>query len=81
MSKRLQVLIPDKEMKALQRQAQNENLTVGEYVRRALREVESRRSTKSPAAKLASIREAAQRSFPTADIEEMNREIERGYRS
>ena len=81
MSKRLQVLIPDAEMESIHRQAKNENLTVGEYVRRALREVESRRPTKSPAAKLASIREAAKCSFSTANIEEMNREIERGYRS
>ncbi len=79
MSKRLQVLIPDEEMASIQRQAKSENLTVGEYVRRALREVESLRPTKSPAAKLASIREAALYSFPTAGVEEMNREIERGY--
>jgi len=81
MSKRLQVLIPDEEMQSIQRQAKSENLTVGEYVRRALREAGSRRPAKSPAAKLAAVREAAGCSFPTADIEEMNREIERGYRS
>jgi len=81
MSKRLQVLIPDEEMESVKRQAQLEKLTVGEYVRRALREVESRRPSGSAAAKLASIREAARRSFPTAGIEQMNREIEEGYRS
>jgi hypothetical protein len=78
-TKRLQVLIPGEEMESINRQAKNENLTVGEYVRRALREVESRRPTKSPAAKLTAIREADKCSFPTADIEEMNREIARGY--
>jgi hypothetical protein len=79
MSKRLQVLLPDDEMDSIQRQAQIEDLTVGEYVRRALREAESQRPTRSPAAKLASIREAVTGAFPTGDIEEMNREIERGY--
>jgi len=81
MSKRLQILVADEEMASIQRQARSENLTVGEYVRRALREVESRRPTRSSAAKLASVREAASCAFPTADIEEMNREIERGYQN
>ena len=81
MSKRLQVLISDEEMKALRRNAKDENLTVGEYVRRALREVGSRRPARSAWAKLMSIREAARCSFPTAGIKEMNRQIERGYLS
>jgi hypothetical protein len=81
MSKRLQVILPDEEMETIRRQAKNESLTVGEYVRRALREVESRRPARNPAAKLASIREAVTNSFPTVNIEEMNREIERGYQS
>jgi hypothetical protein len=81
MSKRLQVLIADEEMESIQRQAKSENLTVGEYVRQALREVESRRPARSSSAKLASVREAANCAFPTADIEKMNREIERGYQN
>jgi hypothetical protein len=79
MSKRLQVLVPDDEMAAIKRQAENENLTIGEYVRVALREVAAHRPTKSAAMKLELIREAAQLSLPTADVEQMNREIERGY--
>jgi hypothetical protein len=81
MSKRLQVILPDEEMETIRQQAKSESLTVGEYVRRALREVESRRPARNPAAKLASIREGVQYSFPTANIEEMNREIERGYQN
>ena len=73
--------MPDEEMESLHRQAKSENLTVGEYVRRALREVESRRPTMSAASKLICIRQAARHVFPTGDIAEMNREIERGYRS
>ncbi len=79
MSKRLQVLVPDEEMEAIQRQAENERLSVGAYVRRALREAESRRPTRSVPAKLAVMAEAAKYSYPTADVEEMNREIARGY--
>ena len=81
MSKRLQVLIPEEEMLSIQQLAKSENLTVGEYVRRALREVESRRPTKESGGKTASIREAVRCSFPAGSIEEMNREIERGYQS
>ena len=73
--------MPDEEMESIQRQAESEQLSVGEYVRRALREVESHRPTRNPAAKLAAIREGAKCSFPSGDIEEMNREIERGYQS
>ena len=68
-------------MLALQRQAKSEHLSVGEYVRRTLREAGLRQPGKNPAAKLAAIREAAKATFPTADIDAMNREIERGYQS
>ena len=35
--------------------------------------------TKTPEAKLKALREAAQYFFPTADIDQMLQEIERGY--
>jgi hypothetical protein len=73
--------MPDEEMAALRRQAKSENLSVGESVRRALREAESRRPTKSAAAKVAAIRKAVQHAFPTGDLGQMNREIERGCQS
>ena len=81
MSKRLQVLLPNEEMEAIQRMAKIENLNVGEYVRRTLRDAESLRPAKSATAKLGSIREAVHYAFRTADIDDMNREIEQGYRS
>jgi hypothetical protein len=80
MSKRLQVLLPDEEMEAIRKQAEMEKLSVGEYVRRALREPDLRRPSRSASAKLSSIRDAVVQSFPTADIELMNREIQEGYR-
>jgi len=79
MSKRLQVLLPDQEMRDIQNLAKREHLPVGEWVRRALREARSNRSVIDPEKKLKSVRRAAKHSFPTADIDQMLREIEQGY--
>jgi hypothetical protein len=79
MSKRLQVLLPEAEMADIQRIAKREHLAVGEWVRRTLREAREQKSSKPPEAKLRAVREALQHSFPAPDIEQMNREIERGY--
>ena len=79
MSKRLQVLLPDHEMSGIQRLAKRERLTVGEWVRRALREARASRPAIEPEAKLKAVRRAVKYSFPTADIEQMLGEIERGY--
>lgn len=79
MSKRLQVLLPDQEMADIQHLAKREQLTVGEWVRRTLREARSSRSLADPETKLRAIRRAAQHSFPTGDIEQMLAEIEQGY--
>lgn len=78
MSKRLQVLLPDKEMAEIRRIARRQELSVGEWVRRSLRAARSQES-KSIEAKLEAIREAAKLSFPTADIRQMIEEIESGY--
>ena len=80
MSKRLQVLLPDQEMTDIQRLAKREHLTVGEWVRRALRQARASRPAAEPQTKLTAIRRAAAYSFPTSDIERMLSEIERGYR-
>ena len=79
MSKRLQVLLPDQEMSDIQRLARHEKLTVGEWVRRALREARAGRPVIGPETKLKAVRRGAKYSFPTADIEQMLSEIERGY--
>jgi hypothetical protein len=79
MSKRLQVLLPDLELKEIQRLARRERLTVGEWVRRVLREAREQKPSNDPATKLEAIRHGVGFSFPTADMEQMNREIERGY--
>jgi hypothetical protein len=79
MSKRLQVLLPESEMMEIQKLATRERLTVGEWVRRALREARSRRSSIEPQSKLISVRQAVEYSFPAPDIDQMLAEIERGY--
>ena len=81
MSKRLQVLLPDQEMAAIQRLARRDHVAVGEWVRRALREARTRQPVNEPETKLKALRRAAEYSFPTADIREMLSEIEQGYKS
>ena len=79
MSKRLQVLLPDREMVDIQRLARQERLTVGEWVRRVLRDARASRPAIEPEKKLHAVRRAVKYSFPTADLEQMLGEIERGY--
>ena len=79
MSKRLQVLLPDSEMEEIQQMARRERVAVGEWVRRALRAARARQPLNDPQVKLKAIRKAAEYSFPTADIQDMLTEIERGY--
>jgi len=79
MSKRLQVLLPDQEMSDIQRLARRERLTVGEWVRRTLRQARSLKPTVDRETRLKAIRRAAEYSFPTADVKQMLSEIERGY--
>jgi hypothetical protein len=76
MSHRLQVLIPPELDAQLQKAAQRNRMSKGEWVRRALQEA-LRRSRKSkassdPVARLASL------NAPTAEIEQMLAEIESG---
>lgn len=63
----------------IQELAARDRLTVGEWVRRALREASSRRSSIEPQSKLKSVRRAVEYSFPAPDIDQMLAEIERGY--
>jgi hypothetical protein len=67
-------------MLEIQRLARREHVTVGEWVRRVLREARSIRSVVEPESKLKAVRRAVQYSFPTGDVEQMLNEIEQGYR-
>jgi hypothetical protein len=79
MSKRLQVLVEDEEMREIQRLAGQQRTSVAEWVRRALRAARQRQPGKSVETKIQSVRAAVHHSFPSADIEDMLREIESGY--
>lgn len=79
MSKRLQVLLEEPELREIQRAARAQRVTVAEWVRQALRAARRRQPTIDPRRKTEAIRAAARHSFPVADIEEMLAEIESGY--
>ena len=79
MTKRLQVLLDETDWREIQRTARAHKLTVAEWVRQTLRAARTRAPSSDVERKLAAIRRAARHSFPTADIDQMNEEIERGY--
>ncbi len=79
MSKRLQVLLEEPELREIQKAARRNRMTVAEWVRQALRAARRRQPERDRARKLAAIREAARYRFPAPPIEQMLEEIERGY--
>jgi hypothetical protein len=79
MSKRLQVLLEETELREVQEAARRQGIPVSEWVRRALREARRREPRGDIDAKVRAIRSAARHDFPTADIDRMLDEIERGY--
>jgi hypothetical protein len=79
MTKRLQVLFEDDELRELQRLARQHRMTTAEWVRRSLRAARDAESGADVGQKLAAVRTAVGHAFPTADIETMLDEIERGY--
>jgi len=81
MSKRLQVLLDESELDDLREAASRQGVPVSEWVRRAIREARRREPSRDVEAKLRAVREAVKHEFPTADIDQMNAEIEQGYLS
>lgn len=79
MSKRLQVILTESEFQDLRSLAENEGLTISEWVRQTVRRARRQRSAGDVEQRLTAIRTAARHSFPTADVDQMLREIERGY--
>jgi hypothetical protein len=78
MTKRLQVLMDDDELRSIQQLAKRERLTTAEWVRQRLRE--ARQGARPDIErKLAIIRAASRYQAPAPDIERMNAEIEQGY--
>jgi hypothetical protein len=81
MSKRLQVVLDDDEMKAIAALAKRRKMTVSSWVRTTLREARTRHPLASGDRKIQVVRAAVRHSFPTADMDRMLAEIESGYGS
>jgi hypothetical protein len=81
MSKRLQVLLEEEELRDIRRVARSRRLTVAEWVRQTLRAARREVPTSSRSRKLDAIREATRHRFPAPPIETMLEEIEKGYLS
>jgi len=79
MSKRLQVLLDEAELSDLQAVASRQGVPLSEWVRRALREARRREPQGDIDSKLRVVRAAVRHQGPTADIDQMLAEIERGY--
>ena len=69
----------ERELQEIQRIARDKGLTVAEWVRGVLRAAAREEPTQGAERKLRAIRAAARHEFPTADIDTMLAEIERGY--
>lgn len=79
MSKRLQVILDDKEMRDIQRTAKRCQMTVAEWVRQALRTARREVPLTDTKKKLGVVRTAVRHEFPTGEIDQMLREIDQGY--
>ena len=69
----------DAELDAIRAAARERGMTMSEWVRETLREARRTRSDGGAERKLAAIRAADRHAYPTADIDQMVAEIERGY--
>ena len=79
MSKRLQVVLDEEEMREIQQVARRHHMTVAEWVRQTLRAARMEEPRVDARKKLESVRRAVVYSFPTGSIDDMLAEIERGY--
>jgi hypothetical protein len=78
-SKRLQIVVDDEDVRRFEQCARAEGLTLSSWARQALRAAEREVSVGDPGRKLAAIRAAYQHGFPAPDIATMLEDIERGY--
>jgi hypothetical protein len=81
LTKRLQVILQDSDYRDIQRMARSRHMSIAEWVRQALDLARRREPVHDTAKKLAVVRAAVQHNGPTADIQVMLAEIERGYLS
>ena len=83
MTKRLQVLLDEEEYREIQAVARRQRTTMSEWVRQTLRKARIDPSgtinAKTINAKLRTIADASRYEYPTADIQDMLREVESGH--
>ena len=79
MTKRLQVLLDDAELRQIQRLAKDRRMTTAAWVRESLRSTVEAETRVDLDTKLATIRRAMGHEFPTGDIDQLLAEIESGY--
>lgn len=79
MSKRLQVLLDEAELRDLRGVAQREGVPLSVWVRRVLREARRSQPKGEVDSKIKAVRSSLEHEFPVTDIDEMLAEIERGY--
>ena len=79
MSVRLQVLLDEQEMLEIRSLAGRQRMSVSEWVRQTLRTARLQKPAGDADRKLRAVRSAARHEFPTADMDQMNLEIESGY--
>lgn len=73
------MILQDPEYREIQRVARARNMSIAQWVRQALSAARRYEPLGDTGKKLDVIREAARQEFPTADIDEMLAQIERGY--
>ncbi len=79
MTKRLQVLLDDAELREIRRLAGDRHMTTAAWVRESLRGSVEAHTRVDLEAKLAAVRRAVAHDLPTADIDSVLDDIERGY--
>jgi hypothetical protein len=67
------------ELESIRAAARERGMTVSEFVRETLREARRKVASGDTERKLAAIRAADRHAYPTADVDQMLGEIERGY--
>ena len=73
------MILDDAELAEIQKAARRARMTTAEWVRQALRAARRAQPRGEAKKKLEVVRAAARHAFPTADIDQMLQEIERGY--
>ena len=73
------MILQDPDYREVQRMARSRRMSLAEWVRQALELARRREPLGDPGKKLEVIRAAAQHEYPTADIDAILEEIERGY--